>query len=191
MIRRPPRSTLFPYTTLFRSAVAPTAEGDVGDAILDVEERHGSAVSRHARIDSGIYYPLDGRRYRVFPPGVRVVDLETAFVDPLDEVHRGALKLGRALGIDIDLESFSVDHSIVGPFVLLGHEPKPIVKAPRASPCHHDTHPHAWLPLGLHKLEDLLLCRFSDREHIFLPLRLYAFVGFRLWPMAQLDPLLW
>src|SRR3712207_7534948 len=26
MIRRPPRSTLFPYTTLFRSAAAPTVE---------------------------------------------------------------------------------------------------------------------------------------------------------------------
>src|SRR3712207_8550927 len=26
MIRRPPRSTLFPYTTLFRSEVAPSAE---------------------------------------------------------------------------------------------------------------------------------------------------------------------
>src|SRR3712207_8790139 len=32
MIRRPPRSTLFPYTTLFRSAVA-AAEGGVGLAI--------------------------------------------------------------------------------------------------------------------------------------------------------------
>src|SRR5260370_21011266 len=30
MIRRPPRSTLFPYTTLFRSAVAPGV-GDAGD----------------------------------------------------------------------------------------------------------------------------------------------------------------
>src|SRR3712207_7549730 len=27
MIRRPPRSTLFPYTTLFRSLVLPTIEG--------------------------------------------------------------------------------------------------------------------------------------------------------------------
>src|SRR3712207_8426121 len=27
MIRRPPRSTLFPYTTLFRSAAAPTGSG--------------------------------------------------------------------------------------------------------------------------------------------------------------------
>src|SRR3712207_7731384 len=28
MIRRPPRSTLFPYTTLFRSLVAPDVGGD-------------------------------------------------------------------------------------------------------------------------------------------------------------------
>src|SRR3712207_8183171 len=28
MIRRPPRSTLFPYTTLFRSACAPRGSGD-------------------------------------------------------------------------------------------------------------------------------------------------------------------
>src|SRR5256885_8994218 len=37
MIRRPPRSTLFPYTTLFRSAEAPRrlhpAEDDVGQAV--------------------------------------------------------------------------------------------------------------------------------------------------------------
>src|SRR2546426_5114801 len=30
MIRRPPRSTLFPYTTLFRSRVAWTASGTMG-----------------------------------------------------------------------------------------------------------------------------------------------------------------
>src|SRR5687768_18114453 len=37
MIRTPPRSTLFPYTTLFRSAVA-LAEGDA-DALADLDER--------------------------------------------------------------------------------------------------------------------------------------------------------
>src|SRR2546430_10925408 len=31
MIRRPPRSTLFPYTTLFRSERLVLATGDVGD----------------------------------------------------------------------------------------------------------------------------------------------------------------
>src|SRR2546426_11345560 len=37
MIRRPPRSTLFPYTTLFRSLhVHPPDPGDAGDQRLDV-----------------------------------------------------------------------------------------------------------------------------------------------------------
>src|SRR3712207_7004598 len=51
MIRRPPRSTLFPYTTLFRSHVRqavlqPAALGDVldlGDRVL----RSGRALRRH------------------------------------------------------------------------------------------------------------------------------------------------
>src|SRR3712207_8080937 len=34
MIRRPPRSTLFPYTTLFRSIPSPTPVGDPGAALL-------------------------------------------------------------------------------------------------------------------------------------------------------------
>src|SRR3712207_8804064 len=39
MIRRPPRSTLFPYTTLFRSATLgePAAEHLLGAALADVE----------------------------------------------------------------------------------------------------------------------------------------------------------
>src|SRR3989442_2581477 len=37
MIRRPPRSTLFPYTTLFRSLVAPALRG--GRGARAVEER--------------------------------------------------------------------------------------------------------------------------------------------------------
>src|SRR3989442_4581318 len=43
MIRRPPRSTLFPYTTLFRSVLVPQADdlglhprGDVMGVLLDV-----------------------------------------------------------------------------------------------------------------------------------------------------------
>src|SRR2546430_7530693 len=41
MIRRPPRSTLFPYTTLFRSAFGRV---DVGDAAQ--RERHRAALAR-------------------------------------------------------------------------------------------------------------------------------------------------
>src|SRR3712207_7074858 len=44
MIRRPPRSTLFPYTTLFRS-VRPAAGGDAADP----EEARRHADRDHAR----------------------------------------------------------------------------------------------------------------------------------------------
>src|SRR3712207_8972825 len=38
MIRRPPRSTLFPYTTLFRSHVAAQARQQPGLGLVDVGE---------------------------------------------------------------------------------------------------------------------------------------------------------
>src|SRR3712207_8556586 len=49
MIRRPPRSTLFPYTTLFRSQreVRPR-----GDGAPDVRERHDGGAAPHARPDA-------------------------------------------------------------------------------------------------------------------------------------------
>src|SRR2546427_4553547 len=50
MIRRPPRSTLFPYTTLFRS---PRRRPDAADrrrlALSRGPSRHGRAVRRPAR----------------------------------------------------------------------------------------------------------------------------------------------
>src|SRR3712207_8513480 len=39
MIRRPPRSTLFPYTTLFRSELEPVVVGDE-DPHLESQTRH-------------------------------------------------------------------------------------------------------------------------------------------------------
>src|SRR3712207_7424937 len=56
MIRRPPRSTLFPYTTLFRSRVPPTGAAP-DDPDLPVAGRLGAqpvhgrfAVGRHLRV---------------------------------------------------------------------------------------------------------------------------------------------
>src|SRR2546430_13114031 len=52
MIRRPPRSTLFPYTTLFRSVLpAPAAEGDPGGARRG--RRAAGRDQRAARADRG------------------------------------------------------------------------------------------------------------------------------------------
>src|SRR2546430_10055134 len=47
MIRRPPRSTLFPYTTLFRSVVAHVSAADDGDHIAALRRRdHERALER-------------------------------------------------------------------------------------------------------------------------------------------------
>src|SRR2546422_6371664 len=48
MIRRPPRSTLFPYTTLFRSTEAPFCE--LHDVPL-VHQGHAGAVLREGMLD--------------------------------------------------------------------------------------------------------------------------------------------
>src|SRR3712207_7817610 len=53
MIRRPPRSTLFPYTTLFRSAEhRPTEPGPVVQAVdpADIGERIGVAAVKEIRV---------------------------------------------------------------------------------------------------------------------------------------------
>src|SRR3712207_7226463 len=56
MIRRPPRSTLFPYTTLFRSSAVVAAEPhDVGRQAVEARD----AVGRHA--DVAVPARLEGR----------------------------------------------------------------------------------------------------------------------------------
>src|SRR3712207_7956749 len=51
MIRRPPRSTLFPYTTLFRSITRPAEllNSDVSDLDMTIQtRRRGGMLSRRA-----------------------------------------------------------------------------------------------------------------------------------------------
>src|SRR2546429_5518783 len=50
MIRRPPRSTLFPYTTLFRSVAMDRHRGDFARAAAAVDFlRHRSPAAHHLR----------------------------------------------------------------------------------------------------------------------------------------------
>src|SRR3972149_7062583 len=58
MIRRPPRSTLFPYTTLFRSFAPPGLSPAVIDAQVDVTELMGNEVFVYLAVDS---QPFVGR----------------------------------------------------------------------------------------------------------------------------------
>src|SRR5256885_15479544 len=67
MIRRPPRSTLFPYTTLFRSAEAVDAR-DRGD------DHHVPALEERAR--RGMAHLVD-----LFVPGAVLLDVHVASGD--------------------------------------------------------------------------------------------------------------
>src|SRR2546429_7829857 len=68
MIRRPPRSTLFPYTTLFRSLPATVPPAAPGPRPAD-----GAAHPRLQRADPGVPRRAD-------PPGRRQPDLGGATV---------------------------------------------------------------------------------------------------------------
>src|SRR5256885_14548409 len=75
MIRRPPRSTLFPYTTLFRSAGV-GLQGDEAEAHIRHTRALGEDPGVSARCDVGAELQVDG------------VGIE---VDPLDDVLRARL----------------------------------------------------------------------------------------------------
>src|SRR3712207_7318145 len=65
MIRRPPRSTLFPYTTLFRSGVGDALEGhDVADPLAQPRVTLTGAVLQRLRAHPGHQF-ADHRADRV------------------------------------------------------------------------------------------------------------------------------
>src|SRR3712207_9305204 len=56
MIRRPPRSTLFPYTTLFRSGLKPHVAGDTAGSAREVAElRDPTQASLAPRLAAEVY----------------------------------------------------------------------------------------------------------------------------------------
>src|SRR3712207_8909808 len=53
MIRRPPRSTLFPYTTLFRSGAAPPFDVDIAPVLLEGDGRDAQRLAD--ALDGAVY----------------------------------------------------------------------------------------------------------------------------------------
>src|SRR3712207_6954469 len=65
MIRRPPRSTLFPYTTLFRSLlVEDRAERPLAGSAVEDERRRRLAAERRARLADRLPGARDDGRRR-------------------------------------------------------------------------------------------------------------------------------
>src|SRR5256885_12296991 len=85
MIRRPPRSTLFPYTTLFRSRRAPDQD----------EGNRGGGAGRGARPRPGMTAPTFGRFFLPGPtdvhPDVQAA-MQRAMIGHRSEEHTSELQ---------------------------------------------------------------------------------------------------
>src|SRR5476649_1308332 len=77
MIRRPPRSTLFPYTTLFRSdrgAAGRARQGDLGHAHRGVEgDRKSTRLNSSHTVISYAVFCLKKKKIEFVYPGANVV----------------------------------------------------------------------------------------------------------------------
>src|SRR2546427_2478024 len=93
MIRRPPRSTLFPYTTLFRSLVGPDPPERVRLAAARLEGlrypgqdlRHGGVVGGAVHYVGGQYHAGEGRSVIERSPG----EVPRAAGEPLHVIQAG------------------------------------------------------------------------------------------------------
>src|SRR3712207_7103105 len=61
MIRRPPRSTLFPYTTLFRSSLTTTAPHSSPESVAHLQERMDDFQRRFRDLVAEIHEAAVGR----------------------------------------------------------------------------------------------------------------------------------
>src|SRR2546427_5944786 len=114
MIRRPPRSTLFPYTTLFRSRVAQRLRGDRGDHLHEshVLVRERGAVAEGAQEDRpDRYTPPRDRHHRdglhAAADELALHVLQARIGGGVGDEHRLA-PLHRALQLGVALEVYYV-----------------------------------------------------------------------------------
>src|SRR5205823_13618453 len=95
MIRRPPRSTLFPYTTLFRSSLAggrEQAHPFLSEMVPEeLDEEDPVAVRLLDRSPGGVRLQLSGRRPELVDPPPNLVVLVS------DDVDEGAVPSDRLL----------------------------------------------------------------------------------------------
>src|SRR3712207_7480308 len=108
MIRRPPRSTLFPYTTLFRSLLVTAIQGALDGADA------GATASRF--LDLVVPPPSEGRPLTELPRSLTlpalVAELRRAVVDPHTPADRRAVAASvlRRLG-DEHVSARSEEHT--------------------------------------------------------------------------------
>src|SRR5256885_16968529 len=103
MIRRPPRSTLFPYTTLFRSAHLVTALGE--DASGNIEQLN---IRRRRRGDG------PNRIERGEEPAARRLANDGCLIEAAVIIRRDTSFRGHAtIRVSRDAPSFAIDANVV------------------------------------------------------------------------------
>src|SRR2546421_12643274 len=88
MIRRPPRSTLFPYTTLFRSNGRGATTGPLGDRTLDQRRNSSSSSDRkstrlnssHDQISYAVFCLKKKKKYKTTDALRRLFDRTLAAI---------------------------------------------------------------------------------------------------------------
>src|SRR3712207_5144378 len=140
MIRRPPRSTLFPYTTLFRSLVnplnpnlrdAPTALRKAGDVLgltlVPMEARVADEVDAAFEIASGIdglHVPDDSNIAGRPRARARIVELTMARRIPVASTHLGFARDGAVIALGTDIPALARRAAGYVDRILRGAEPR-------------------------------------------------------------------
>src|SRR3712207_3466742 len=113
MIRRPPRSTLFPYTTLFRSYLLVGCEFDGQLVFVDLESIAVAGVLRVGGLPVDVKLAPDGSVFYVANQGRHGVSI----VDPVRMQEVGFLPTGRGahgLAISRDTQALYVANRLAG-----------------------------------------------------------------------------
>src|SRR5438874_10993273 len=117
MIRRPPRSTLFPYTTLFRSQnalYAASKAGVLGLTKSAAQEYAKQGIRINALVAGGFDTPmLNGVFARVSPEDPRAAKTGFAQLVPLGRIGRPEEAADAVLWLCSSASSYVTGHSLI------------------------------------------------------------------------------
>src|SRR5476651_2591914 len=122
MIRRPPRSTLFPYTTLFRSPVGPATLGRVMDVLgRPIDERGPVNADEHRSIHAAApKFDELSPSVELLETGIKVIDLVAPFAKGGKVGLFGGAGVGKTVNMLELINNIAKQHSGLSVFAGVG-----------------------------------------------------------------------